>query len=292
MPAKTAEPRGGALAVAEEERRGVGDLGQPRAGHLEDADLVGGAEAVLDGAQDAELVPALAFEVEHRVHHVLDHAGARDLSLLGDVAHEHHGQPAALCEGGELVRAGADLRDRARRALHRVEPHGLDRVDHGDPGALALQRGQDVAQVGLGGEPDGRVAQAQALRAHPDLRRGLLARDVGRPAAPRGRRRRRPGGAGWTCRCPGRPPRAWPRPAPARRRAPGRARPARSACAEAAPPPSRGRPAPRRARAPAPRAFAPGPRESGASSWMVFQAPQASQRPDHFECTAPQAEQT
>ncbi len=34
-----------------------------------------------------------------------------------------------------------------------------------------------------------------------------------------------------------------------------------------------------------------GPADSGASSTMVFQSPQASQRPDHLEWTAPQAVQ-
>ena len=77
-----------AVALGEEERRGVGDLGEAGAGHLEDADLVGRAEAVLDRAQDAELVAALALEVEHGVDHVLDDARAGDLAVLGDVADE------------------------------------------------------------------------------------------------------------------------------------------------------------------------------------------------------------
>ncbi len=66
---------------------------------------------------------------------------------------------------------------------------------------------------------------------------------------------------------------------PERVRAGGASSEARSASASARP------------RAP-PRPLAPGPAESGASSWMVFQAPQASQRPDHLECIAPQAVQT
>src|SRR6185312_7322966 len=40
--------------------------------HLEDADLVGGPEAVLGAAQDAERVAALAFEGEDGVDHMLD----------------------------------------------------------------------------------------------------------------------------------------------------------------------------------------------------------------------------
>ena len=67
-----------AAPLAEEQRRGIGDVGQAAVGHLEHADLVGRAEAVLDRAQDAELMAALALEVEHRVDHVLEHAGAGD----------------------------------------------------------------------------------------------------------------------------------------------------------------------------------------------------------------------
>ena len=57
---------------------GFGTSTRPRVGHLEDADLVGRAEAVLDRAQDAELVAALALEIEHRIDHVLEHARAGD----------------------------------------------------------------------------------------------------------------------------------------------------------------------------------------------------------------------
>ena len=65
------------IALGEKQLGRVGDFAQAAAGHLEHADLVGRAEAVLDRAQDAELVRALALEREHRVDHVLDHARAR-----------------------------------------------------------------------------------------------------------------------------------------------------------------------------------------------------------------------
>ena len=40
-----------------------------------------------------------------------------------------------------------------------------------------------------------------------------------------------------------------------------------------------------------PKPFAEGPVDRGASSVIVFQAPQSSQRPVHLEWTAPQFEQ-
>ena len=127
-PAKTAEPEACGVALGEEEGRGVRHLGEAGAGHLEDADLVGRAEAVLDRAQDAELVAALALEVEHGVDHVLDDARAGDLAVLGDVADEDDRGAAALGEGDELVGGGADLGDRAGGAVDVVGPEGLDRV--------------------------------------------------------------------------------------------------------------------------------------------------------------------
>jgi hypothetical protein len=42
------------------------------------------SEAVLDGAQQAQLAPAVALQVHHRVDEVLQRLGARDLAALGD----------------------------------------------------------------------------------------------------------------------------------------------------------------------------------------------------------------
>jgi hypothetical protein len=50
------------------------DLDQAALGHLEDANLVGRAEAVLERAQRAIGALALALEGEHAVDQVLQHA--------------------------------------------------------------------------------------------------------------------------------------------------------------------------------------------------------------------------
>ena len=95
-PANTALPGDVAAPLGEEQRRRVGDLGQAALGHLEHADLVGGAEAVLHRAQDAELMAAVAFEIQHGVHHVLQHARPGDGALLGDVADQDQGECRAF----------------------------------------------------------------------------------------------------------------------------------------------------------------------------------------------------
>src|SRR5262249_40580830 len=84
------------------------DLAQAEPGHLEHADLVGRAEAVLHRAQNAELVRAFALEREHRVDHVLDHARAGDLAVLGDVANQNDRRTGALGKPHHRLRPGAE----------------------------------------------------------------------------------------------------------------------------------------------------------------------------------------
>ena len=69
-------------------RRGIRDALEPGAGHLEDAELVRRAEAVLRGAQHAVRVVAVALELEHAVDEVLEHARAGDRAVLRHVADE------------------------------------------------------------------------------------------------------------------------------------------------------------------------------------------------------------
>ena len=136
----------------------------------------------------------------------------------------------------------------------------------------------------------GRVGHAQPAGAQADLLDGFLAGDVQHAAAGAREARRPPAAAGWTCRCRDRRRPAPPRPAPARRPAPGRVRRCRwgarrrfGAAGEAD---ELRRACPRRP-------WRPGPgRGAIASSTMVFHSPQASQRPAHFGVTAPQDWQT
>src|SRR5438874_1570224 len=73
-------------AATAEDLRGVGDAHEPGSRHLEHAELVRGAEAVLGRTQDAMRVVAVALELEDAVDEVLEHARACDGAVLGDVA--------------------------------------------------------------------------------------------------------------------------------------------------------------------------------------------------------------
>ena len=94
-------PRRRGVAPGEEEGGGVATLPRGRvAGHLEDADLVGRPEAVLEASAGCGNGGAPSpVEGEHRVDHVLDHARPRDLAVLGDVADEDDGSvPVVLAK--------------------------------------------------------------------------------------------------------------------------------------------------------------------------------------------------
>src|SRR5205807_683288 len=73
---------------------GLVEEGAPRRGLLthpvvvehEHPELVGGAEAILDPAEQAVIAVALALEVEDHVDHVLEGARSGDRAVLGDVA--------------------------------------------------------------------------------------------------------------------------------------------------------------------------------------------------------------
>ena len=277
MPAKIAVPGLRRVAVADEEERGVGDLLQAGIGHLEDADLGGRPEAVLHRAQQAEMLAGVAFEIEHRVDHVLDHARAGDLAVLGDVADQHDRGAARLGVADQRLRRGAHLRDRAGRALGEVGPQRLDGIDDDEVDRRAgLQRREDVLDMRLGGERDRRVARGRGARRGAGSARSPPRRKRRRRGARRGRARRRPGSGWWTCRCRDRRRPGAPSPARSRRRRRGRTRRCRRACAAARR--SRRRAATSSTGVPRPVRSATGA-AAGASSASVFHSPQDSQRP-------------
>ena len=134
---------------------------------------------------------AFALEGEHRIDHVLDHARAGDLAVLGDMADQDDGRARALGEADQRLRRAAHLRDRAGRGFDHVGPHGLDRVDDDEARGRALgQRRDDVLDRGLGGELDRQRRQAEPLRAQPHLRDRFLAGNIDRAVAGLRQRRR------------------------------------------------------------------------------------------------------
>ena len=115
--------------------------------HLEDAHFLHGAEAVLDGAEDLEVLGALALEIEDGIHDVFEHFGPRERAFFGDVPDEEEGDPARLCDAHELCGAFAHLPDAARR---RTQSLGVDRLDGVDDDVFRLaDRLFRVVEAGL-----------------------------------------------------------------------------------------------------------------------------------------------
>jgi hypothetical protein len=166
--------------LAQEDGARVGHALQAALGHGEHADLVDRAEAVLDGAHQAKGRMRFAFEVQHRVHHVLEHARARERALFRDVAHQHHGRAAGLGKAREVGRAFAHLRHRAGGGGELVGVHRLDRVDHRDGRARGVERGNDLLELDLGQHLHLRMVQPEPLGAQRHLRAAFFTRDIER----------------------------------------------------------------------------------------------------------------
>ena len=131
-------------AFAEKQRRGVGDLGQGRRRHLEDADHPPGRSGSCGRAGCGTGGRARPRNTA-RCRPCARPRGAGDLALLATWPTRMTAVPRAW-QGDQLMRAGADLRDGTGRGLDLVGPERLDRIDDGDIRALGVERGQDVAQ--------------------------------------------------------------------------------------------------------------------------------------------------
>ncbi len=162
----------------QKDRRGVAHLLQARLGHGEHAELVDGAEAVLDGAQDPVAVARIALEIEHGIHHVFEHARPGERALLGHVPDQEHRDTGLLGKAHQLCGALADLRHRAGRRLQGLGIERLDGIQHHHLRPFACRRGNDLLHRRLGQQADVAAVDSEALRAQRDLLGGFLAGDI------------------------------------------------------------------------------------------------------------------
>jgi len=175
---RAGHPRHPGRAGRQEQPRRVGQRLQAGLGHLEAADLVGRAEAVLGAAHKAQGVVLVAFEVEDHVDQVLEGLGAGDGAVLGDLADQEGGDRALLGQADQLGGDLTDLPDPAGGAGQLRVGHGLDRVDHHDGRLDLLDQGADGAEVGLGGQQQRGVEGPETLGPQADLLARLLGADV------------------------------------------------------------------------------------------------------------------
>ncbi len=154
----------------------IGNADEAGARHLEHADLVRRAEAVLHGTQHAVCAIPVAFELQHAVDEMLEYARARDGAVLRHMADEDRRDAVLLRDAQQPAGRLAHLRNRARSRAELGRVERLHRVDHADLGTFRLERLADDVELGLGEDLDVRRA-AEPLRAELHLSDGLLARD-------------------------------------------------------------------------------------------------------------------
>ncbi len=154
--------------------------------HLEHAELADGAEPVLHRADDAVRVVAFAFEVEHRVHDVLEGLGAGQAAVLGDVADQERRDVLALRREQQLRRRFADLPDAARRRLELERVDRLNRVDDHERRLDARHLLEDALEARFRQQIERRLADLETLTPRFDLVFRFLAGAVQhRPDRPR-----------------------------------------------------------------------------------------------------------
>lgn len=102
---------------------------KPVRSHLEYADFIRRTEAVLDGADQAVLMVAVALEIHDRIDHVLQDARPCDLTVLGDMPDKNCDATRILREHHQVERAFAKLRGTSGSPRKVFLIDRLDRID-------------------------------------------------------------------------------------------------------------------------------------------------------------------
>ena len=131
------------MLFGEEQFGGIADLSESGLLHFVDAQLGGGAEAVLDAAQDAVHVVLVAFELYDGVDDVLEDFRTCQCAFLRDVADEDDGHAAGLGKAEQGRGALTHLCDGAGRGLDILGGDGLYGVDNDEFGLDVLDMLED-----------------------------------------------------------------------------------------------------------------------------------------------------
>ncbi len=165
-------------ALGQECLRRIRNLDHALLGHLKDPYLVSRSESILDAAQQAVGVKAIALQIEHGIDNVLQHTRARDRPSLGHVTNQEQRDPLRLCQSQEGRSTCFDLADAPGRGFQLIGRDSLDRVHDHHSRIQLLNMSQNLVQRDFGHNIEGRLLQAEAVRAHLDLVHRFLARDI------------------------------------------------------------------------------------------------------------------
>ena len=149
-------------------------------GHFKHADLVGWAETVLDGAQNAELVAGIPFKMQNAVYHMFYNAGAGNLAILGDVTNEDDGCSGLFGIADHSLCRRAHLRHSARGAVSGFCPEGsgIESITTIWGGGPEVRVARNVFHAGFSSQLHGCLGKAETGRPHADLINGLLTGNI------------------------------------------------------------------------------------------------------------------
>src|SRR3984893_1733765 len=165
-------------AVLEKRSARIADFVHPAVAHLEDANLVSRAKAVLLAAEDAEALVTLTLEVQHRVDDMLEHPRAGDRALLVDVADQEDRDMTTLRQQHQPAGALPDLADAAGRRGDAAQKNRLDGVDDRHHRPRLFHTLDDAVQVVLGQDHEPVTLDAETLGSQLQLLDRLLTGDV------------------------------------------------------------------------------------------------------------------
>ena len=148
--------------LAQKNGAGVAHPFEAALGHGKHANFIDRAKTVFDGPHQPVGGVRVAFEIQHRVHHVLEHTRASQRALLGDVPDQNDGGAGAFGHARQMGRAFAHLGHRARGAGQLVRVDRLDRVHDHHGGLQFVDRGEHFFQLGFGQHLHLAVVQPEA----------------------------------------------------------------------------------------------------------------------------------
>ena len=164
--------------IGEEHLRGILHLAETAVDHLIDANLVGGAETILDAAKDTVKILTIALELKDRIDDMLQHLWSGDSTILINMSDEDYGDIRLLGISEESGGALADLRDSAGSRLDVIRADGLNRIDHHETRLDIPDMVEDIFEASFAEDESIVRDLGEAVGTEFKLRGRLLARDI------------------------------------------------------------------------------------------------------------------
>ncbi len=168
----------------------IDDRRQPFAGHLEHPQLAGGPVPILGRPDHSVGMITLAFEIQNRVHNVLERFGPGEIAILGHVSYEENRSAGGFGEIKKLRRHLTNLADTPRGGREPGRVDGLRRIEHHQCRILAFERFENPIQVRFGEKKKRWRFDPESLPAKLYLPFRLLSADVNHRGRPLGHIRR------------------------------------------------------------------------------------------------------